>query len=855
MRHLVTVISIVFFGVSLSQAQENLYYRFENTPLKEVIRQLEKEMDLGFSYAEDLVANKSVTVQIRGLSIIELLRVLEAQTGLHFEKIKGHPQVIIAPISIQNDVCIFLLDKESRLPIAENQVVVDSTFVVETDLKGFLQFKDRGKSNYLLDVSGYGSLDLVSTGSCTPIYLAPVYNVLSEVVIVSYITTGIDRNRDGSVTLTQKPLGSIPGLITPDILQGIQMIPGISSPDESASGIQIHGGTPDQNLVLFDHIRMFNTGYLYGVLSRFNPYATEKATIFKTAASAAYGDRVSGVINMSTDDKVTQNFSGGLGVDGLSLDGYIKTPLSQKSSLSFFARSSYLDIFKSPTYEAYAKKIFRNTGVIKDSSGNPLNVETDDDYSYDTSENNFRFYDLNAKFVYQATTTDKIAISALMTRNRTYFSFTGEGETKKDSLTTGNGGVSVNWTHSTSSNQSEEVTTYFSSYDSFYRNEEFFGPALEETNIRGNRISDFGLELKSDRILKNSDRLTFGYQLSNTNLETELSTSSNGDPGNDISLPVRESNFKNVVFGEYSVNKENSGMLKAGIRVVHYGSLGSVYMEPRLAMELPVSESLRIRAGLERQNQPISQLIEFNQTELRLENNLWRLSDDINFPLLQSTQLSTGLLFDKNGWTLDVEGYYKRLTGLTSYSQGFDLPQPTFSEGRSSILGMDLLLKKRIHDYRFWVGYSFNDINFNFEEIQEGSFPGNNDITHNFNFSNSQLLGNFEISLGWQFRSGKPFTPITSYDEPTKSVDFGPINSKRLPAFHRLDASVLYHFKLSPGKSRMQIGFSALNLYNRIVPLSIIYRTSQENNEIILDQVIHRHSLGFTPNITVRTFF
>ncbi|MCB0373316.1 MAG: TonB-dependent receptor plug domain-containing protein [Muricauda sp.] len=854
MRGLFCILVVLLFGISILNAQEIPLVDFDQTPLKAAFKEVEQQTNYSFSFAEDVVAPKKVTLQATSLSLKALLAAFEAQTGLHFEILDDPQQIIVVPITKRNKICLFLLDMDTRLPISENQVMIDSSIVMETNEKGFVSFEDNGNEHYQLDVSGYGTFGFEPSEECSSIYLQPLYRELKEVVVTSYITTGIDRNLDGSITLSQKPLGAIPGLTTPDILQSIQMVPGVTSLDESASGIQIHGGTPDQNLVLFDHIRLFNTGYLFGMLSRFNPYATEKAVIFKTATSAAYGDRVSGVVDISTEDNLVKKISGGLGIDGLSLDGYLKTPLSQKSALLLFTRHSYGEVHESPTYTAYAKKIFRNTGTISDTNGNPVNISSDDGYTYETSNNDFRFYDINAKYIYEPSASDKISISALITRNRTQFSFANEGETKKDSLATGNGGISVNWTHRTKPNQTEEITTYFSSYDSFYRNEELLGDQLDETNIRGNRISDFGLDLKSDRYFKNGNRLTFGYQLSNTNLEVDMSTVGT-DSENNLDAPVHESNLKNVLFGEFSIIKPNSGLLKMGLRMVHYGSLGQVYLEPRLNMELPLSKDWRFRAGLERRNQPISQLIEFNQSELRLENNLWRLSDNINYPLLQSNQLSTGILFNNKGWTLDLEGYYKRLTGLTSYSQGFNLPQPNLNEGKSSILGMDVLLKKRIQNYRFWIGYSFNDIKFTFPNIQEGSFPGNNDITHNFRVSNSLQLKHFQLSLGWQIRSGSPFTPIVNFDEETQNVQFGSINSARLSAFHRLDASLTYQFDVRPDKTRLQLGISALNLYNRIVPLSIIYRTSQENNSLILDQIIYRHSLGLTPNVTLRLFF
>ena len=854
MRCFITVL-LFLLGMPLSHAQENLFYEFGDTPLKKVIQQLESETGTSFSYAEDLVGDKNITALVEGLTLDEVLGILEAQSGLRFEKIKGRPQVIIVPVSQENGISIYLLDHDTRLPISEEQVVVDSSLTMESDKRGRIQLKDIGRPEYRLEATGYHPALISAKGTSASVYLKAVYRELKEVVVTSYITTGIDRNRDGSLTLSQKPLGPIPGLTSPDILQSIQMIPGVASLDESASGIQIHGGTSDQNLVLFDHIRVFNTGYLYGMLSRFNPYATEEATIFKTATSAVYGDRVSGIININTDDKVAQRPSGGIGIDGLSVDGYIKVPVSKKSSLSLYARNAYLDIFKTQTYEAYSKKIFSNSGPISDSNGNPLNVRSDDSYTYDTSNSEFRFYDINAKYVYRPSGKNKLSVSALMTRNRTLFSFHNDGETKRDSLTTGNGGVSINWKHQTSPRQTDQITTYFSSYDSYYRNLELYGRELEETNTRGNRISDFGLELKSDRTLRNNDLLSFGYQLSNTNLEIDLGHVSNSNPSENIDLPVQDSNLKNALFGEYSMRKDNGALVKMGLRAVHYGSLAKLYLEPRLNIEIPLSRSLRARMGLERRNQPISQLIEFNQTELRLENNLWRLSDNADYPILQSNQFSTGILLDGNGWTFDAEAYYKNLSGLTSHSQGFHLPQPVLAKGRSHIMGLDILLKKRIRNYRFWIGYALNNVDFTFDGIQEESFSGNNDIPHSFRVSNSLTIKNLKLSLGWQYRSGTPFTPIKNYSEETHTVTFEPLNSGRLPNFHRLDASLTYDFAIQRKSTKVQLRLSALNIYDRIVPLAIIHRTTQQNDGLLLEQVIQRKSLGFTPNLALRLFF
>ena len=154
MRCFITVL-LFLLGMPLSHAQENLFYEFGDTPLKKVIQQLESETGTSFSYAEDLVGDKNITALVEGLTLDEVLGILEAQSGLRFEKIKGRPQVIIVPVSQENGISIYLLDHDTRLPISEEQVVVDSSLTMESDKRGRIQLKDIGRPEYRLEATGY----------------------------------------------------------------------------------------------------------------------------------------------------------------------------------------------------------------------------------------------------------------------------------------------------------------------------------------------------------------------------------------------------------------------------------------------------------------------------------------------------------------------------------------------------------------------------------------------------------------------------------------------------------------------------------------------------------------------------
>ncbi len=680
---------------------------------------------------------------------------------------------------------------------------------------------------------------------------------LKEIILKAYVTSGIDKNKDGSIILDTDELGILPGLIQPDIAQSIQLIPGITALDESATGIQIRGGAPDQNLVLLDGIKLYNTGYFYGMFSAFNPYATKRARVFKSAPSPNYGDRISGVIDISTGDKIPENYEAGFGVDGLSADAFVKTKLSDKSALYVFTRRSYSDLLKTFTYNGYATKIFRNSGITTDSNGNVLGLETDDNFNIDNSTNEFRFFDINAKWVYKPSEKERLEISGLATHSKLDFSFDSD-EFVADDIITRNNGISVNWVKENSEKWTQTVKGYFINYDSNYQNLESTNGILEEIKARKNFINDFGFDLFWNNKLKEKSRLLLGYQFSNTNLSFEISETKPLEPEENSREVQKQVNSAHSFFAEYQYDLKDTGLLSFGLRNNLYSSVNGLYVEPRINLEYPITATLRFKSSAEQRYQPISQIVEFDETELRLENNIWRLTDT-KFPLLKSTQYSAGFLFDAKGWTIDIDSYLKQIKGLTSYTNGFSNPVASLSQGGSRIIGVDVLVKKKINNYRIWLGYTFNDIDYTFPQIEPNSFPGNNDITHNFRVSNALLLKNTQLSLGWIYRTGEPITPITSYDNDTEVVTFGGVNSDRLTDYHRLDASILQDFFIQYGEKKLkaQIGISALNVYNRKIPLSYTNRIDidDDTGEQTLEQVIQRFSIGLTTNISFRIFF
>jgi len=853
-----------------------------------MLKDVETKTSLLFSYAPEMIAGKKISLPKQKISIDKLLSELRVQTGLVFEKVSSR-QIIITKTT---QLCGYVKDGRSNEYLPYVTVVVDSVTYATTNTEGYFSFEHLHYSTKSKTIKinsfGYKPIEkVISTDDgCGVIELQPISLLLDEVVVLGYVTTGIDRNKDGSIDITTEKLGILPGLLSHDIAQSIQTVPGISTLDESATGIQIRGGSPDQNLILYDDIKLYNTGYFYGMFSLFNPFAIQKASIFRSGTSANYGDRISGIIDISSGEKIPKKTQGGAEVDALAINGYIKTPLSKKVGVYLFARNSYTAILKTPTYTSYAKKIFSNAGEVRDINGNVLDLETDDDFNLDNSNNNFSFTDINAKVIIKPNAKNDFAISGLYTYSGLGFDFQAGEEKSVDDLTTKNKGVSIKWHHRSSEKQQEEVSTYYTDYNSFYQNDELEDKTgdgnldVTKISIRENMIRELGANFTSTTQTRQNQQLKLGYQLSNTHLIVGIKKNEPFETDGNESLTQDRNNLKNAVFGEYTFNLKNKGMINTGLRLVHYSSLHTFMIEPRINFEYPITKHLRLKTAIERRNQPISQLVEFNNTELRLENNLWRLSDGEDFPLLSSNQLSGGLLYKNKNFTIDFDSYFKDLNGLTTFTSGFSNPLENLEKGKSTIKGFDVLLKYKYNSYKIWAGYTFNDIRFQFPNLENtpSRFPGNNDIRHQFSISNTLSVKKWQLSLGWQIRSGKPLTPVNSYEvkidadgENAGVVNFGAINSDRLPVFHRLDASVLYSFTI--GKEKAQLGVSAINLYNRVKPLEYIYKaevkplddggiakpgttgSTVEDRELILEQVIQRFSLGFTPNVVFRVVF
>jgi len=748
-------------------------------------------------------------------------------------------------------VCGYLKDSYDSLAITGASItVIGKKKGTTSNEQGYFELEQNQTSDTLsISFLGYKTLQIpvAKTNEACPTYSLVQENFqLSEVVVQEYLTAGITKLKDGAIQIKPNTSTILSGLSEPDVLQSIQVLPGIESPTETASGLFIRGGSPDQNLVLWDGIKMYNSDHFFGMISAFNPYITENITVYRNGSKAKYGDRVSGVIDITTSNKIPEKVEGSIGLNLLHADAFLRIPVSKKLGMLISARRSFTDILNTPTFNNLSSKVFQNTTI----------VENQNFFEPEFSEirEDFFFTDVNLKLIAQLSPSQLLTFSNLLTKNKLDYQFqdTDLNIFSTDKLAVKNLGSNLKLSSTWNDKFNTEAKLYFSEYDLQYDQSTDNGSVEKANNVK-----EFGASFHTNWNLSKNVIFSNGYQFFSNQVSYLLEDSNFSESSN-------ENSPTHSIFSQLNYSKENSWYIDLGIRAANYINSQSVFIEPRLYAEYSATDHLRLKASAEIKNQAVSQIIEFTTLDFGLENQVWALSSEEGLPILKSNQLAFGFLFSKSGWNIDVDTYYKDIKGLTSLTKGFESTTSNLSEGNSITKGIDVLTKKKIGNYSTWLGYTYSSTNFTFDELNQGnSFRGNNDVTHSLSWSHFYQWKKLQFSLGWKYRTGIPYTEAlgTTMLDGAEVINFAAINGKTLPDYHRMDFAIVYDFDFAKKEKQVRgkLGFSLLNVYGRQNLLSrnsnlyvVIDQNGQESVEL---REISRFSLATTPNLVFRLNF
>jgi hypothetical protein len=845
----------IFLAIYSSYAQES---NAEKKPIGKVFSALEKKHQIKFSYSDNLVSNIEIFIDLEGKTIDAILQEITSKTNLGFQKVsKRYIIVFDKDTKRRTSICGFLFDLISEEPLEEASIITANKIVgTTTDNKGYFQLESISKNDTItITFVGYKGKTFLAKEllekPCKRIFLEERTSVLNEILITNYLVNGTKKGKDGSIEISPKKLGILPGLTEPDVLQSLQLLPGINSPNETASGLYIRGGTPDQNLILFDGIKMYNTAHFFGMISAFNPYITEKVKVFRSGAGAKYGNHISGVVDIETNNEIPKKTNGGFGFNLTHTDAFLETKLADNIGVSFSVRRSFTDIINTNTFSKFSDKVFQNTIIDIDRQQSNNSLFSDD--------NDFHFIDFNTKIIYKPTEKDKITFTQLSVKNRLehLFKINDNSYRTKDVLDINNDGFNLKWLKEWTPKLSQKTSLYFSKYDLNYRFDAIQSlPNRDQIRIKQNQIKDVSFQTAFNFKRNVRSSYNFGYQYSNNNVFYSFQSAYEAFPQANFSIRESNKNNTHAFFSEYLFSKDEKLSFQIGLRGNYFTLTDKFFLAPRLYAQALISPKFWIKGSLEYKQQNISQLLELSTADFGLENQIWALSTDRQIPVLRSRQSTIGFIFKKDNWTIDIDLYQKKVLGVTTISNGFQTINNDFSEGTNSIKGIDLLIQKKWNNYSSWISYSYNDTEFAFSKINNGvPFPANTDITHNILWSHTVKAGNYNFSLGWNLRTGIPYTKATGLDL-NNQIIYQEINTSRLPSYHKMDFSTTYSFHLNSTKKwKGKIGLSLINIYNKKNILQRLYSVEFDNNN---NEALGKKdvvSLGFTPNMVFRVTF
>jgi len=694
--------------------------------------------------------------------------------------------------------------------------------------------------------------------------LEPEISELEEVKVTAKAFDENVKSIEMSVNkIDIKTIKKIPALLGEvDLVRAIQLLPGVSTVGEGASGFNVRGGGVDQNLVLLDDAPVYNSSHLFGFFSVFNPDAVKDVKLYKGGIPSLYGGRVSSILDVKMKEGNAKKLevNGGIGVifSRLSLEAPI---IKDKASFIIAARRSYIDILAKPFL-----------------TGNNANAQ-------------FNFYDLTAKVNYNINNKNTVFLSGYFGRDvfGTGFGFNW-----------GNSTLSARWNHVFSNKLFLNATTFYSNYD-----------YLLDSDLENKRPNDnfrwtsniVNLSFKPDftYYIRPDNTLTFGGQIISYEFKPGQAVASSGGekrefgqankkgveasfyvghewkvaPGIGLQYGIRYSNYDyKSLNGEYyerikvnpSTDNPSGYFLKTinvdpSVTVASYGN-----WEPRFAINLNLTESSSLKASYNRLAQYVHLM---SNTAASTPLDVWTSSTNNIKPQI-ADQVALGYFKNMgpegNNYEASVEVYYKDLQNQIDYADRANLfLNPYFEKdllfGKGRAYGIEWFLKKNTGKFTGWISYTLAKTERKIEGLNDDNWYATRyDRTHTLN-----VIGQYQLSSKWSFGanfayiSGVPYSiPVQKYSYEGIAYPLTPPGTRgniRVPDYHRVDVSATKKNKKGLfKKGTSEWVFSIYNLYNRKNPFSI-YTRPNENNALKTEAVQLSIIGSFVPAVTYNFSF
>jgi hypothetical protein len=811
---------------------------------------IEKKHHISFNYIENDIIFFKIIPPKSEMSLLEKINYIHDQTQLDFENIDNQFINIFKSNNLNSTkISGYIYSLEDNLPI-ENATIQNSNGLrISTNQNGYFEFKNQKYNDITISCLGFATKKIIASDFQNKKYLKisleSKANLLDAVNASNFLTSGIYKKTNGVIEIKPKKLGILPGLIEADVLQVMQQIPGVNSVDESVASINVRGGTHDQNLFLWNGIKMYQTGHFFGLISSFNPNLANTISISKNGSSPFYGESVSSVVNILSNPSKFEKNNFSAGINMINADASLKYNINKKGFIEVAGRKSITDLVKSPTYNQYFNKAFQNSTIT--------DLNNNQEASYSNNEK-FNFYDATFKY-FQKIGQKNVFILDLITikdkfnviqENTFKNTITSENNTLYQTNYGGNLSFARNW----NAHNSSKINMNSSFYELDAEKDKIQSDQIVKQE---NKVLDNTIKLENNHFLNSKYTFNNGFQFTEmavTNIE-------------EISKPkfLRKDKavlrtYALVLEAKYkdTVSRVN---LNIGLRANYIEQFKKHLFEPRLQFNYGLTKLLNLEVLGELKSQYSFQIIDFQNDYFGIEKRRWILADDNAIPIQKSKQISFGLSYTKNNWLVTLEKFYKKVTGINSSGQGFQNQLEIVRiNGDYKVLGAEILVQKKVNHFITWLSYAYNNNNYYFADLKEPIFSNNFELDHVVSWAGIYENDNFKIALGSKWHSGRPETNPINYvvnidNILNPNINYNTPNNTKLDSFFQVNFSTTYKWKSLNG-ALYKLGFSLLNIFNRNNEINEYYRINNVSNSI---EEVKTFAIKRTPNLNFRINF
>jgi hypothetical protein len=830
-----------------------LTYISRNKPLKTVLQELDKKSGVRINFTPNRIpANSKVTINAVNQPLGIILKAILNPRKCTYDIIGG--AIVVTRDKLREKdrnltISGYLIDSTSgEQLVGANVYLFDKSKGTQTNEHGFYSFTmNKGTKRIYFSYLGYKQevkeiflqRDTVVDVSLSPDALLNEIIILDDVenqeepTVESVSKLNLDRIR------TASSLGG-----ETDIIRLVGLMPGVDSGADGVGGMNVRGGSADQNLVLLDGVPIYNINHALGLFSVFNSNIIKNASLIKGNIPARYAGRLSSVLDVRLRDGNNKRLSGDVSLSLIAMKAAIEGPIGKNgSSFIVSARRTLVD----PWIKAITQ----------------FNNETADNIGFST----YKFYDLNGKVSLKLNENHTLYINAFLGNDD--FS-TNKTSVRKDESSVainrsesstdwdwGNNVASVRLVSKLSKKAFGRLTAYYTAYDfDSFEKDDFTRDSLDlsrriyKAGYFKSAITDLTAKYDFDYIPNPVHTFRAGAGITRHNFSPGLISINNSDnifslgqPINrmDVELQIEDTKLKGSEYFGYIEDEISLGYastLNIGLHTnyARTGEKSYLSFQPRIAF-LAKWENAYFKAGISRMNQYLHLL---SSNGLGLPTDIWLPSTD-NIAPEKSWIASAGVgYYNSSGLRFGVEGYYKIFDDLTTYAEGGisrisgdndweDLIPVGTGRAYGIETNLDQIIGRMTWNANYTLAYSLREF--------DGLTPNNEPFPFRYNRRHNIKLGflhkitdNTEFNLNWNLSSGNPITVpagVSIVIDDQLTPIYTDKNSGLLPTYNRVDIGFNFYSKYSWGRSKLFIG--AYNIFNKANPFFQDIEASVDN--------------------------